>query len=114
MEIESIKSNISLFSILKDEFVVENLNLSTKSIVINDMIWFLNTFYKRPEIIVLEKILKVRGFLIANLNFEFDSQGNLKDNFVIKGYVKDTKFGMIKDYELEKLNFIFNLKKTIF
>ena len=114
LEIESIKSNISLFSILKDEFVVENLNLSTKSIVINDMIWFLNTFYKRPEIIVLEKILKVRGFLIANLNFEFDSQGNLKDNFVIKGYVKDTKFGMIKDYELEKLNFIFNLKKNNF
>ena len=114
LEIESIKSNISLFSILKDEFVVENLNLSTKSIAINDMIWFLNTFYKRPEIIVLEKILKVRGFLIANLNFEFDSQGNLKDNFVIKGYVKDTKFGMIKDYELEKLNFIFNLKKNNF
>ena len=114
LEIESIKSNISLFSILKDEFVVENLNLSTKSIVIDDMIWFLNTFYKRPEIIVLEKILKVRGFLIANLNFEFDSQGNLKDNFVIKGYVKDTKFGMIKDYELEKLNFIFNLKKNNF
>ncbi len=114
LEIESIKSNISLFSILKDEFVVENLNLSTKSIVINDMIWFLNTFYKRPEIIVLEKILKVRGFLIANLNFEFDSQGNLKDNFVIKGYVKDTKFGMIKDYELENLNFIFNLKKNNF
>ena len=32
-----------------------------------------------------------KGYLIADIEIEFDDNGNLKDNYLIKGLVKDGK-----------------------
>ncbi len=111
LEIESIKTNISLKSLINNQFSLEKVEISTKSLEISDTISFVRSLYKIPELVVLEKILKIKGYLIADLEIEFDQNGNLKDNYSVNGFIKDTKFTLFKDYEIDKLNFIFNIKK---
>ena len=48
IEIENIKTQISLRSLINDQFSIENLEISTKAIIIKDLISFKrsNFFYK--------------------------------------------------------------------
>ncbi len=114
LEIENIKTSVSIRSLFKDEFSIEMLDISTKSIEIKDLISFTRSFYRKPELILLEKLIKIKGYVIADISLKFDNEGNLKDNFIIKGFVRDTKFNLSKDYDIEKLDFIFNLEKNHF
>ena len=57
IEIEYIKTQISLRSIFKDQFSFENLEISTKSIIIEDLISFIRTLYKNPELLILKTII---------------------------------------------------------
>ena len=61
-----------------------------------------------PELYVLGKFID-KGHLIFDINLEFDSKGNIKNNYEINGFVKDAKINLLKDYQLSNLNFIFNL-----
>ena len=85
LEIESIKSDISLISLLKDQFIIQKLVISTKSIEIKNLVSFSKNFYNSPKFSILEKLVKTKGFLIANLKIEFDKNGNVKDNYSAKG-----------------------------
>ena len=114
LEIENIKSSISLKSFFEDKFFIELLNISTKSIEIDDLISFSRSFYQKPELIILEKFLNVKGFLIADISLKFDSKGNLENNFIIKGFVKDAKLNLSKNHKVEKLNFVFDVSKDFF
>ena len=110
IEIENIKSQISLRSLIDNQFSVENLEISTKSLKINNLISFSRSVTNTPELFVLEKIIK-KGYLIADIKIEFDTDGKIKDNYTINGFVKDTKLSLLKKYNIEKLNFIFEYKK---
>ena len=92
IELENIKTNISLKSLFINEFSLEKLEISTKTIEIKDLLSFYNSVYQVPEIIFLEKIFKVNGYLIANIKLEFDQDRKMKDNYVFKGFIKDVKF----------------------
>jgi len=111
LETESIKTKISLISFFKNEFVIKNLDISTKSVDIEDLISFTKTFYNNPKIIFFEKFLQVEGFIVADLKINFDNKGNIKNNYFVKGYVKDTKLSLLKDYKLHNLNFVFKIEK---
>ena len=52
--------------------------------------------------------------MIVDINLEFDSQGKIKDNYSIKGFLKDGKISLVKKYNIDKLNFIFNLNNKMF
>ena len=114
LEIESIKSDISLISLLKDKFIIQKLVISTKSIEIKNLVSFSKNFYNNPKFSILEKLVKTKGFLIANLNIEFDENGNVKDNYSVKGYVNNTQLNFLDDFEIDKLNFVFNIEKNEF
>ena len=62
---------------------------------------------------ILDKIVK-KGFLIADIKLNFDVEGNIKDDFQINGFVKDTKIQFLKKYELKKLDFNLVIKKIYF
>ncbi len=111
LETESIKTKISLISFFKNEFVIKNLDISTKSINIEDLISFTKTFYNNPNIIIFEKFFQVKGFIVADLRINFDNKGNIKNNYFVKGYVKDTKLSLFKNYKLDDLNFVFKIEK---
>ena len=89
-EIENIKSQISLKSLVSNKFSIENLEISTKSLEIKNLISFLRSFQFTPELVFLEKVVD-SGYLIADIKIEFDDKGNIKNNYKINGFIKDTK-----------------------
>ena len=110
LEIESFKTQISVKSLIENKFSVESLEISTKSLEIKNLISFLRSFRNSPELFVLEKAIK-NGYLIADIKLEFDSDGNIKKNYEMNGFLKDTKLSIFKKYNLKKLDLIFNYKK---
>ena len=113
LEIETIKTKISIGSILNNNFSLKNLDISTKSLEIKKLISFIRNFKNTPELYLLEKVVK-NGYLITDINLEFDEKGKLKENFVLKGIIKDAQISLIKEYNLNKINFAFNLRKDGF
>ena len=77
---------------------------------INNLISFFRSVKNVPELFILEKFIKT-GYLIADIKLEFDKEGKIKDNYIINGFVKDTKISLLKKYHIKKLNFIFEYKK---
>ena len=73
IEIESIKSKVLLKSLINNKFAIQNLEISTKSVEINDLISFVRSFKNTPELFILEKIIK-KGYLIVDIKLEFDDK----------------------------------------
>ena len=112
IEIENIKSQISLKSLIQNKFAIENLEISTKSLELKNLVRFTNSINRKPELFILEKIIK-KGYLIADIKLEFDDKGKIKENYEINGFIRDTKLSFFKKYNIEKLNFIFGYKKDV-
>ncbi len=113
IEIENIKTQLSLKSLIEDKFSIENLEISSKSLELKNLISFLRTFKNTPELFIMEKAIK-KGYLIADIKLEFDSSGNIKSNYEINGIVKDVELNVLKKYNLRKLDFIFDYSKNNF
>ena len=113
IEIENIKTQLSLKSLIEDKFSIENLEISSKSLELKNLISFLRSFKNTPELFIMEKAIK-KGYLIADIKLEFDSNGNIKNNYEINGIVKDVELNVLKKYNLHKLDFIFDYSKNNF
>ena len=113
IEIENIKTQLSLKSLIEDKFSIENLEISSKSLELKNLISFLRSFQNTPELFIMEKAIK-KGYLIADIKLEFDSNGNIKSNYEINGLVKDVELNVLKKYNLRKLDFIFDYSKNNF
>ena len=111
VEIENLKTQISLKSVLSDEFLIKNLEISSKSLEIKNLISFLRTFQNTTQLFLLEKIIE-KGYLIADIKIEFDSDGRINNNFIIDGFIKDAKLSILKEYNIQKLDLIFNYQKN--
>ena len=61
-------------SLVTNKFSIENLDISTKSLEIKNLISFLRSFQNTPELFILEKIID-KGYLIADIKLEFDDEG---------------------------------------
>ena len=110
IEIENIKTKISIKSLLENKFSVQNFEISTKPLEIKNLISFLRTFKNSTELFILEKVIK-KGYLIADIKVEFDPEGQIKDNFQIDGFIKDTKIDISNKYNYEKINLNFKYEK---
>ena len=113
IEIENIKTQLSLKSLIEDKFSIENLEISSKSLELKNLISFLRSFKNTPELFIMEKAIK-KGYLIADIKLEFDSNGNIKSNYEINGLVKDVELNVLKKYNLSKLDFIFDYSRNNF
>ncbi len=110
IEVENIKTQISLKSFVENKFSIENLEISTKPLEIKKFISFLRSFKNTPELFILERIVK-KGFLIVDIKLEFDAEGEIKNNYKINGFIKDAKLNALKKFNFKKLNLIFEYKK---
>jgi hypothetical protein len=115
IKIQSISSNISLISFLKSKFAITGISISTKSLEIKDLMTFIRLLNNDPKFFIAEQFVK-KGYVVADLIFEFDKLGNIKNNYKIKGLVKDGQINLLKGYNLDKIDFIFKIeeKKLIF
>jgi len=109
IEIESIKSLISIKAFLTKEFALKNLNISTKSTKITKIIKLIRNINNSPQLYILQnKILD--GYLAADLKINFDENGKVKEDYEFNGYVKDGKIDLLSGYNLNKVNFLFSFK----
>jgi len=113
IKLESIKSNIDIKTFIKKEFSLSELDINTRTIEIKNLISFIRSIEDNPQIFILEKFVK-KGYLIADINLRFDQRGNIKDDFIIKGFVKDGEVKPFKKIDLSKINFIFSIQKNEF
>ena len=113
IKIETIKSNISLISFLRGKFALTEIFISTKSLEVKDLITFVRLVNNDPKLFIFEKTIN-KGFIVADLLLEFDELGNIKDNYKIKGSVKDGRINLFKIYNLNKIDFIFEFEDKNF
>ena len=113
LELEYIKSQISLISIIKNRFVSSNLELSTRSILLKDLVEFMKTSLNKPELFILEKAVK-NGQVIIDIALNFDENGEIKQDYIIKGSLKDGKIELLKKYNFEKINFLLDVNNNVF
>ena len=88
LALESIKTQVSLSSLIKNEISSSNIEVTTKSILLNDLIKFVRTTNSKPELFILEKIVK-KGHVIIDLSLNINENGKLKNDYIIKGLIKD-------------------------
>ncbi|MDC3179886.1 hypothetical protein OA862_00760, partial [Candidatus Pelagibacter sp.] len=113
IKLESVRSNIDLKTFINKKFSLSELDISTRTVEIKNLISFVRSIEDNTQIFILERLVK-KGYLIADINFKFDQNGNIKDDFIIKGLVKDGEIKPFKKIDLSKINFIFELKNNEF
>jgi hypothetical protein len=109
LEIETAKTKILLNSILQNKFALNNLEISTKSIQLKNLLSFIRVVKNSPELLILETIVKT-GHIVADINIEFDEDGKIKNNYSISGFFKDGNLSLLKKISAEKINFLFEIK----
>ena len=75
IELEYLKTQISLNSFIKSQLVTSQIEISTKPILLKNFVSFIRSINNRPELFFLERFIK-KGYLIADLKFNFDEFGN--------------------------------------
>jgi len=109
IEIENIKTQLSLKSLIEDKFSIENLEISSKSLELKNLISFLRSFQNSPELFILEKAIK-KGYLITDIKLEFDSNGNIKKTgiYILNEKNKEWKYFYEDGSIQQKGNFVKN------
>ena len=113
IKLESIRSNIDIKTFVNKKFSLTELDITTRTIEIKNLISFIRSIEDSPQIFILEKFVK-KGYLIADINLKFKQKGNIKDDFVVKGLVRDGEIKSFKKIDLSKINFIFNIQNKKF
>ena len=113
LNIKDIQTNISLKALIKDQFLIDNLQITTKEIKLENVISLVRKFKNSPQLFVLDTMIK-DGLVSLNINLNFDKNGNIKKNYEIKGYVKKAKLNILNQLKIQNLNLNFNINKNIY
>ncbi len=110
LALESIKTQVSLSSLIKSNISSSNIEVKTKSILLNDFIKLIRTINNKPELFILEKIVK-KGHVMLDLSLNIDENGKLKNDYLIKGLIKDGSINFLDRANFKNINFNFNFQK---
>jgi hypothetical protein len=113
IELEYIQTQISLNSSIKNQLVASQIEISTKPILLKNFVSFIRSINNRPELFFLERFIK-KGYLIADLKFNIDEFGALKNDYKVNGLLKEGEISVFKKNKIEKINFIFNIEENNF
>ena len=113
IELEYIQTQVSLNSLIKNQLVATQIEISTKPILLKNFVSFIRSINNRPELFILEQFIK-KGYLIADLKFNIDEFGALKNDYRINGLLKEGEISVFKKNKIEKINFIFNIEENNF
>jgi hypothetical protein len=112
LELEYIETQISLISLLRNKFSSSNLNLSTKSILLKDLVAFIRATTNKPELFILENAIK-NGQVVADVELNFDENGKIKNDYKIRSILKNGKIRFLNIYNFEKINFNLDVKDNV-
>jgi hypothetical protein len=111
IELEFIQTQISLNSLIKNQLVASQIEISTKPILLKNFVSFIRSINNRPELFFLERFIK-KGYLIADLKFNIDEFGALKNDYKVNGLLKEGEISVFKKNKIKKINFIFNIEEN--
>ena len=113
LEIKDIQTKVALKSLINKQFSIDDLQITTKEIKVNDIIALLRIFKNSPKLFILNTIIK-DGFVTANINLNFDKHGNIKEDYKVSGSVKKIKLNILNQVKLENFNFNFNVNNSTY
>ena len=111
LKISNIKTNVSLKSLLFGEFLVDELEISTKPIMLSDVILLARSFKNSTELFLLDRVIK-DGFLVADIKLKFDENGKIKEDYLINGFIKNGKLNFLNQLNVNNLSLNFDIRKN--
>ena len=111
IKINTIKTNISLKSLINDQFLIDDLQITTADVKINDLILLARTIHNTPQLFILNTIVK-EGNIESDININFDDQGKVKSDYLIKGLVNNTRLNLLNKSSVRDLNFSFQISEN--
>ena len=112
VDLEYIKIEISLRNLLNKKISSSKFLISTKAIEVNNLISFARSLTGETKLFILENFIQ-KGIIIADLKFSIGDSGKIKDDFEIKGLVKDANVKLLDNKKISDINFIFNIQKSL-
>tara|TARA_B100000902_G_C27310353_1_gene918039 strand:+ start:198 stop:2387 length:2190 start_codon:yes stop_codon:yes gene_type:complete len=109
IDIKSIKTLVSVKSIIKRDFAVKKLHIQTKSTNIKKIINLIKITNNTPQIYLLQNKIE-DGNLVANIKINFDEIGKIKSDFEIYGHVVDGKINLLSQFNINNVDFLFTIK----
>jgi len=113
IELEYIQTQISLNSLIKNQLIASQIEISTKPILVKNFVSFIRSINNRPELFFLEQFIK-KGYLIADLKFNIDEFGSIKNDYKVNGILKEGEISIFRKNKIEKINFVFNISENNF
>ena len=113
LDIKDIQTNVALKSLINDQFLIDDLQIISKEIKLNDIIALVRIFQNSPQLFFLDKIIK-DGVVNVNISLNFDERGKIKKDYKIKGSVKKVKLNILNKFKLKNLDFNFDINKNIY
>ena len=110
LDLEKVKLNVSIKSLFKKKLLINKIKLSTKEIKLKNLIIPLREIYNSPQLFILNQIVK-EGNIAIDVNINFDSQGKIKDDYQIKGFINKAKINLLNKFTIKDLNFLFTVNK---
>ena len=107
LRIKSVKTNISLKALIFDNFSIDELQISTKPITLNDIVLLARSFKNSPQLFLLDKVIK-DGFLIADIKIKFNENGKIMKDYQVNGFIKNGELNFLNQLNAKDLNFNFN------
>ena len=111
LELKTINIELPLSSLIKNRITSSNIKVKTKSIFLKDFIRLIRAINNKPEYIILEKSIR-NGSIISDFNLNVDDKGNIKNDYEIKGSIRDTEINFLNQTEIKNINFNFNLNEN--
>tara|TARA_Y100001970_G_scaffold262283_1_gene346339 strand:+ start:585 stop:3005 length:2421 start_codon:yes stop_codon:yes gene_type:complete len=111
LELEYIKTQISLSSLIKNKIISSNLEVSSKSLLFKDFIRFVRGIKDTPQLFIFQNTIE-KGHIIFDLKLNFDEKGKIKSDYELKGLLKDVKINFFNQNIFENINFNFNLREN--
>ena len=112
-EINDIQTSVNLKSIINDQFSINSIQFRTKEIKLKDIIELGRIFKNSPELFVLNTIIR-DGLITADVSFNFNEKGKIKENYKIKGSIRDAKLNILNQLEFQNLDFDFNIDQDVY
>jgi len=109
LELEFIKTNISLKSFINKEFLIDDLQISTKRIELKDLTSLARSLSNSTELFLLDSAIK-GGVFVGDIDLYFNKRGKIKDDYEIKGFIQKAKLNILRKYIIDDLKFIFKVK----
>ena len=106
IKVENVRTDINLSTIFSEKKSLKDLLIVTKQNELNHIIDFIRLFKNNIQTMLFDRFID-NGYINISAKLNFDDDGKLKDDFIIKGEIDNTDINLPDRNQLStSLNFI--------